>query len=212
MARGWGTIKKKLNLWICIFIFGTLVCEKDNGDSGPTMCIQPRSIQRHKFSAEALSGMAWREAQAPLSVRESGRQEVVPRNPVPTAIPMNSHNSTGPLAGYLFSNAPPCSPWTRSWKEEKGGRGVKLETSEKIIIFPLLSQHDPDNSRLPFSVGQNCLCVRSHEGAKRNKKPNEKGVHQRLIHYKPDQSVPPLRNRRKSISFLFPSFLFYVWP
>lgn len=41
---------KLMNMHIHIW---TLVGEKDNGDSGPSMCIQPRPIQRDKFSAEA---------------------------------------------------------------------------------------------------------------------------------------------------------------
>lgn len=49
--------------------------------AGPSECIQLCPIQRHKFSAEALSGMAQREAQAPLSVPESDRQEVVLQEP-----------------------------------------------------------------------------------------------------------------------------------
>lgn len=117
-----------------------------------------------------------------------------------------------PVGWLLIQQCATVLPLNAAMKGREGGSRSEIGDERKIIIFPLLSQHDPDNSRLPFSVGQNCLCVRSHKGAKRNKKPNEKGVHQRLIHYKPDQSVPPLRNRRKSISFLFPSFLFYVWP
>lgn len=51
--EGWRGMKNKnlcMNMHIHIW---TLVSEKDNGDSGPFMTIQPCPIQRHKFSAEA---------------------------------------------------------------------------------------------------------------------------------------------------------------
>ena len=93
----------------------------------------------------------------------------------------------------------------------KGTRGGGREAKKIILHSP--SQHDPDNCRLPFfSQDQIAFVCPKLEGQKGNKKPNEKGVLQRLIRYKRDQSGSSLRNRRKSISFLFPSFLFYVWP
>lgn len=117
-----------------------------------------------------------------------------------------------PVGWLLIQRCATVLPLNAAHKGTRGGRRAKWERREKKIIIHSPSQHDPDNSRLPFLVGTKlALCPKLQE-RKRNKKPNEKGVLQRLIRYKQDQSVPSLRNRRKSISFLFPSFFFYVWP
>lgn len=155
--------------------------------------------------------MAWREAQAPLSVPESDRQEVVLQEPPsPRRFPWIP---TIPLVRWLvtYSAMRHRAPLERSHKGTRGGRRAKWRETKKII-FHSPSQHDPDNSRLPFLVRTKLLLCPKLQERKRNKKPNEKGVLQRLIRYKQDQSDPSLRNRGKSISFLFPSFLFYVWP
>lgn len=155
--------------------------------------------------------MACREAQAPLSVPESDRQEVVPRKPRPHSDSHEFPQFHWPVGWLLIQRCATVLPLNAAIK---GQEGVEEWNGDrrKIIIFPSLSQHDPDNSRLPFLVRTKLpLCPKSQE-QKRYKKPNEKGVHQRLIRYKQDQRVPLLRNRRKSTSFLFPSFLFYVWP
>lgn len=179
-----GHEKPNSRLWICIFIFGPWSVWKTMGTpkfAGPSECIQPRPIQRHKFSAEASSGMAWREAQAPLSVPESGRQEVVLREPPsPRRFPWIP---TIPLARWLvtYSTMRHRAPLERSHKGTRGGWRARRREWErdggerkKKIIFHSPSQHDPDNSRLPFLVRTKlALCPKLHE-LKRNKKPYEK--------------------------------------
>lgn len=210
----------KLNscLWICIFIFGPWSVWKTMGTpkfAGPSECIQPSPIQRHKFSAEALSEMAWREAQAPLRVPESNRQEVVLQElPSPRRFPWIP---TIPLVRWLvtYSAMRHRAPLDRSHKGTRGGSKSEMERDgrrKKKTYF--IHRHNMTQITVdcPFLVGTKLpLCPKLQE-RKGNKKPNEKGVLQRLIRYKQDQSIPSLRNRGKSISFLFPSFLFYVWP
>lgn len=58
--------------------------------------------------------------------------------------------------------------------EERDGESERETEGEKKIIFHSPSQHDPDNSRLPFLVrAKLALCPKLHE-LKRNKKPYEK--------------------------------------
>lgn len=87
MGRG-GCVQAEgflMNMHIHIW---TPVNEKDNRASGPATTIQSCSTQRDRFYAEAWSEMAWREARAPLSVPESGRQEVVlQKAPYPQRFP-----------------------------------------------------------------------------------------------------------------------------
>lgn len=116
-----------------------------------------------------------------------------------------------PVGWLLIQRCATVLPLNAVIKGQEGGED-RVGERRKKIIFHSPSQHDPDNSRLPFLVRTKLsLCPKLQE-RKRNKKPNEKGALQRLIRYKQDQSVPSLRNRRKSLSFFFPSFLFYVWP
>lgn len=118
-----------------------------------------------------------------------------------------------PVGWLLIQRCATVLPLNAVIKGQEGGRRAKRrETEGKKIIFHSPSQHDPDNSRLPFLVWTKLpLCPKLQE-RERNKGPNENGVLQRLIRYKQDQSVPFLKEQKKSLSFLFPSFLFYVWP
>lgn len=116
--------------------------------------------------------MAWREAQAPLSVPESDRQEVVLQiPPSPWRFPWIP---TIPVPRWLVTY----SAERRRAPLEPGRRGSRGEAKRrKKIIFHSSSQHDPDNSRLPFLVVIKLpLCLKLQDWKKKQRSKWKEGA------------------------------------
>lgn len=117
----WKTELLLMNMHIHIW---TLVGVKDNGDWEVCWPLWAYSASSHTKTQIFRWGLVRDGVEGSSStpecpwIRQTGSGPA--RTPVPTAIPMNSHNSTGPLVGYLFSDAPPCSPWMRPIKGREG--------------------------------------------------------------------------------------------
>lgn len=127
----WKTELLLMNMHIHIW---TLVGVKDNGDWEVCWPLWAYSASSHTKTQIFRWGLVRDGVEGSSStpecpwIRQTGSGPA--RTPVPTAIPMNSHNSTGPLVGYLFSDAPPCSPWMRPIKGREGV-GERNERDEK---------------------------------------------------------------------------------
>lgn len=82
-------------------------------------------------------------------------------------------------------------------KGREGGSRSEIGDERKIIIFPLLSQHDPDNSRLPFSVGTKLpLCLKSR-GRKEKQKAKRKGGASKVNPLQARSERPSFKEQKK---------------
>lgn len=88
-------------------------------------------------------------------------------------------------------------PLNAVMKGREGGSRSEIGDERKIIIFPLLSQHDPDNSRLPFSVGTKLpLCPKSR-GRKEKQKAKRKGGASKVNPLQARSERPSFKEQKK---------------
>lgn len=105
-------------------------------------------------------------------------------------------------------------PLNRVVKEQEGGRDRDRQRWKKKWFSFCRHNMTQITVDCPYLVTIKLpLCLKVQEWKSKQKAKWKAGLLQRLILYKWDQSIPSLRNRRKSISSLFPpSFHFYVRP
>lgn len=102
-----------------------------------------------------------------------------------------------PVGWLLIQQCATVLPLNAVMKGREGGSRSEIGDERKIIIFPLLSQHDPDNSRLPFSVGTKLpLCPKSR-GRKEKQKAKRKGGASKVNPLQARSERPSFKEQKK---------------